>query len=214
MMDELDLLKKDWKKSENKFQQVTELEIYKMIHKKSSSIVKLILIISVVEVLFWIGINLLFADDKYFKTLKLYHIDLFIQVLTYVGYAVVATFIYLFYKNFKAISTTDTVKELMVSIIKTRKIVQYYVWYNLLMFALVFLVVVVFQFIYDPNLGVLINKGVNGSNPNLFWIITIIVYLFAFVISFGLVWLFYRIVYGLLMRKLYENYEELKKIDF
>jgi hypothetical protein len=46
-MKELDLLKKDWKKSTASFEQISELELYKMIHKKSSSIVKWILIISI-----------------------------------------------------------------------------------------------------------------------------------------------------------------------
>jgi hypothetical protein len=46
-MKELDLLKKDWKKSTVSFEQISELELYKMIHKKSSSIVKWILIISI-----------------------------------------------------------------------------------------------------------------------------------------------------------------------
>ncbi|MFT5964898.1 MAG: hypothetical protein ACI9L6_001650, partial [Flavobacterium sp.] len=35
-MKELDLLKKDWKKNENSFEQISETEIYQMIHKKSS----------------------------------------------------------------------------------------------------------------------------------------------------------------------------------
>ncbi len=39
-MDELDLLKKHWKKDETSFEQVSEKQIYKMIHKSSSSIVK------------------------------------------------------------------------------------------------------------------------------------------------------------------------------
>ena len=38
MMEELDLLKKDWKRNENSFEQVSEVDIYKMLHKKSSSI--------------------------------------------------------------------------------------------------------------------------------------------------------------------------------
>jgi DNA-binding CsgD family transcriptional regulator len=44
-------IKKDWQKSDNSFNQISETEIYKMIHKKSSSIVKWILIISILEVL-------------------------------------------------------------------------------------------------------------------------------------------------------------------
>jgi hypothetical protein len=49
-MKELDLLKKAWQNETHSFQQVTEGEIYRMIHKRSSSIVKWILIISIVEV--------------------------------------------------------------------------------------------------------------------------------------------------------------------
>ena len=52
-MKELDLLKKDWKKNSDSFEQISEKEIYKMIHKKSSSIVKWILIISILEISFW-----------------------------------------------------------------------------------------------------------------------------------------------------------------
>ena len=50
-MDELELLKKDWKKNDGQFKQVSENEIYGMLHKSSSSIVKWIFIISIVEFL-------------------------------------------------------------------------------------------------------------------------------------------------------------------
>jgi hypothetical protein len=40
-------------------------------------------------------------------------------------------FIYLFYKNYIRISTIASTKQLMKDILKTRKTVQYYVWYNL-----------------------------------------------------------------------------------
>jgi hypothetical protein len=36
----------------------------------------------------------------------------------------------------------------------------------------------------------------------------------AFLLLFvGLFWLFYRLIYGILLKKLYRNYHELKKID-
>ena len=63
-MKELDLLKKDWKKNENSFEQVSEKEIYKMIHKKSSSIVKWILIISILEFTILNLIGFLIPDEK------------------------------------------------------------------------------------------------------------------------------------------------------
>ena len=69
-MKELDLLKKDWQKNEASFEQVTEKDIYKMIHKKSSSTVKWILILSILELVLWsllsIGVNI----DDYFKKMK------------------------------------------------------------------------------------------------------------------------------------------------
>ena len=47
-MDDLDLLKKDWQKP-NAFEQISEQDIYGMLHKKSSSIVKWILLSSLIE---------------------------------------------------------------------------------------------------------------------------------------------------------------------
>ena len=64
MINELDLLKKDWKNKTN-FEQVTESDIYKMIHKKSSSIVKWILIISILEFFILNGISFLVNNEEY-----------------------------------------------------------------------------------------------------------------------------------------------------
>ena len=49
MTDELELLKKDWQKKEFNVPELSYEEIHKMIWKKSSSIVKWILIISILE---------------------------------------------------------------------------------------------------------------------------------------------------------------------
>src|SRR5690606_10162817 len=122
-MDELEILKKDWKKNGNVFDQVTEKEIYGMLHKRSSSIVKWILIISVLELLLWTGISFLTSDESYAKTLENYHLDTIMPIITIINYGVILFFIYLFFKNYKAINTTDTVQKLMQSILKTRKTV-------------------------------------------------------------------------------------------
>ena len=68
-MKELDLLKKDWQKNDA-FEQVSEVDIYKMLHTKSSSIVKWIFIISILEILLWTLISLIFNTDDYFKKIK------------------------------------------------------------------------------------------------------------------------------------------------
>lgn len=213
MTEELDLLKKAWEKDPHVYEQVTENQIYKMIHKRSSSIVKWILIISIAELIFWTWISFFTVDDTYLETLKMYHIDTLFKVLSVINYIILFIFIYMFYKNFKTISTTDTVKKLMRSIIKTRKTVQYYIWYNLAMFAVTFIIVVISQINYDPNINSVLENA-KDSNPKVFWIVIGLTYFVLFAVILGLFWLFYRLVYGFLMKRLLKNYEELKKIDF
>ena len=211
-MEELDLLKRDWKKNENAFPKITEKEIYAMLHKKSSSIVKWIFIISILEILFWSVISFFTADENYLKTLESYHIATLISIFTVINHVVILSFIFLFYINFKRINTTDNVKSLMKSILKTRKTVQYYIWYNLAMIGTIFITIMIASFMYDEKFTRIYK--VSGSDQSfMFWVLIIGSTIIFFAILFGLFWLFYRLLYGFLLRRLYKNYEELKKID-
>lgn len=209
-MKELDLLKKDWKKNENSFEQISEIEIYKMIHKKSSSIVKWILIISVLEVLLWTLISVCFNTDEYLK--KMNHLELvsYFKALTIFNYGVILAFIYLFYKNYIRITTTVATKQLMKDILRTRKTVQYYVWYNLGMAVLSLIIGFVIAIAYNPETSILNDQIAHNGKV---MAITIGVLFLTTVVFFGLFWLFYRLLYGILLRRLYANYKELKKID-
>lgn len=213
MMDELDILKKDWKKNENSYTQITEKEIYGMLHKKSSSIVKWILVISILEIAFWSVLGFFTADESYLKTLELYHLRDVMPIITTVNYAVILFFIYLFYKNYKTINTTDTVKQLMHTILKTRKTVQNYVWYNLIMTFLSMVLVVIFQLKYDPNIEKVFKNVSSTMDSNLFYLIVTFFYIIVILVVIGFIWLFYRLIYGILMKRLNNNYKELKKID-
>ena len=209
-MKELDLLKKDWQKSDNSFNQISETEIYKMIHKKSSSIVKWILIISILEVLLWTCLSFCFDSDDYL--IKLNHPELihYFEIFTYFNYGVILFFIYLFYKNYITISTTTSTKQLMSDILKTRKTVQYYVWYNLGMLVFGLFVGYIIAFAYNPEMDAF-KQQINNSAKIM--AITIAVLSIFSIALFGLLWLFYRLLYGTLLRRLYANYKELKKID-
>jgi len=210
-MEELDLLKKDWKKNTN-FNQVTETEIYKMLHKKSSSIVKWILIISVLEVILWFGISVVFNTDEYLATLKFENLKAVFTGLNYFNYGVILAFIFLFYRNYVNISTTASTKLLMNSILKTRKTVQYYVAYNLTMMVFSLLFGFFLAFNYNPQVEGLKAKLSDGNHTLLS--IFCVVFMIAFIAVFiGIFWLFYRLLYGTLLRKLKGNYAELKKID-
>ena len=45
------------------------------------------------------------------------------------------------------------------------------------------------------------------------WLIFIGGTLLALAILLGVIWLIYRVVYGILLRRLYKNYKELKKLE-
>ena len=151
-MKELDLLKKDWKKNADSFEQISEKEIYKMIHKKSSSTVKWILIISILEVIFWTVSNYFSSVDDMLIKIKHPEMIFFGDVLMYTNYAVVLFFIYSFYKRYKTISTVESTKLLMSNILKTRKTVQYYVWYNLGMIFITSIFSFFIGFVYNPEM--------------------------------------------------------------
>ena len=154
-MDELELLKKDWQKSDNTFEKKSSSDLYAMLHKKSSNIVKTLFYISLIELLFWICINTIpmFTSDGYKQKLDAMYSDAAFIGITIFTYAVILLFIYLLYKSYKNISVTDSARKLMKNILKTRKVIRYYVIYNL---AMVF-VSMVFGFVYtsghDPQLA-------------------------------------------------------------
>lgn len=209
-MDELELLKKDWNSGNAKFKNYSDSDIYPMLHKKSSSIVKTLFFISIGELLFWLLASLLpYILPSTFKE-KLdtsYENPLFIgfNILTYF---VVLLFIYLLYRSYKAISTTDNAKKLMESILKTRKVIKYYVGVNL---SLIFLAVPLsFYFEYNEN-PELHQQIVNASSQQMLVLYLCIVFIAG--VFLVLLWLFYRLIYGVLLKRLNRNYDELKKLE-
>jgi hypothetical protein len=200
-MKELDLLKKDWKKSENSFVPVSENEIYKMIHKRSSSIVKWIFVISIIEFVVLNGIGLLISDKH---PQDIYGIDKYINLFQILAYGINFFFMFLFYKNYRNISATSNTKKLMESILKTRKTVKYYIGCNLI--YLFFMISGVFTLV--------IFKNHYFDNKDTLKIIYASCAIFAVIlVIIGIVWVFYNFLYGFLLKKLKRNYAELKKMD-
>jgi hypothetical protein len=204
-MKELDLLKKDWQNN-NAFEQVSELEIYKMLHKKSSSIVKWILIVSILEFVILNGISLLLNDPKYDTFMRLHP---FISFLEKFNYGVIVVFIYLFYRNFKSISVLNSSKTLIKHILKTRKIVTYYIYWNIIIGG----ITGALSFTEGFNEGYNAGSKITGSNKTATLEVNCISIIFAALFIMGIIWLFYKLLYGRFLRKLKDNYNELKKID-
>lgn len=211
-MDELELLKKDWQTNSTRDEvKLSSKEIYPMMHKKSSSIVKTLFYISVAELLFWIIINSIpyFSSEEYRADLAaMYGNGGVLLGLTIFSYAVILGFVYLLYKSYKSISVTDNAKRLMESIIKTRKIIKYYVIYNLVMAFLSMTFGLYYTIYENPEVS---EQFAKFSDKQMF--ITMLIMVVAIAVFVLIFWVFYRIIYGILLSKLNRNYKELKKLE-
>ena len=212
-MDELELLKKDWQKREADLPKLSYDQIYKMIWKKSSSIVKWIFYISILEFIFWAGINIIFNDPDSIQELNDLHIHKVIMVLNVVNYAIILYFIYKFYTNYKKISFTDSSKKLMSTILKVKRTVTQYVWFNLIIFTTYLIINMYGVLLYGPEGKEIVEAASQDGNSTAFWAMVIAVSVVFTAVILFLIWLFYKLLYGILLKRLRENYNELKKLE-
>lgn len=213
MKDELELLKKDWQKEDSKYPKLTYNEIYKMILKKSSSIVKWIFIISLLEFAFWTLISFGLKDSESMQRFEEYDADLIVIPLSIIGYLILAYFFYLFFRNYQRISVTDNAKLLMENIIKTRKTVKHYVLFNLIYLVITTIIFTIIQFNKDQLVIDKISAATQNGEALKFYAITIGAIIILLVLVIGLLLLFYYLIYGLLLKRLNRNYKELKKLE-
>ena len=220
MMDDLELLKKDWQKKEMNHPKLSYNDIHKMLWKKSSSIVKWILIISIMEILlpqvvylfpsFWSSDGMLFYNNLGLTSPLLF--------LSVIYYGVVLYFILQFYKRYKEISVLDNAKNLMGKIIKTRKTVKNYVFFSLSMILLFFMTVVFYIYIDDDfiktiELSAKDISEISKEKLENIKLLSMVIFTTVGVLFTLLVGFIYFLLYGLLLKKLNRNYKELKRLE-
>ena len=133
-----------------------------------------------------------------------------------INYIIFIGFIYIFYRNHRLIKVTDSLKELMKNILKTRKAVKYFVIYNVGANALFMLSMNIYYYFNKDELFKVISQNYEGleavskeSFSSVFFISQLVVGL----LFIGFILVFYRIIYGILLKRLQRNYKELKKIE-
>lgn len=206
-MEELELLKRDWKKQENVLPKLSYKEIYPMILKKSSSMVKWIFIISVLEFLLWTSIDVVFRLSGKFDNFEELGLKGFSIISTILSYSILLYFIVRFYLNYKSIQATDSAKVLMKNILNTRKTVKYYVWFNIGFLTLTTIALVTYLTFFTDQYA----KQASENDVSVWLIIISTIIVLGVAIAF--VALFYRVIYGILTRRLKNNYKELEQLD-
>ncbi|WP_242085214.1 hypothetical protein [Aestuariivivens sediminis] len=212
-MDELEVLKKDWNKQDQRFRKLSYGEIYKMILKKSSSIVKWIFIISLLEFVFWFVISFLLKGTSVSRKVEALEMDHILIPLSVVSYIILIYFFYLFYKNYRNISATDNTKSLMENILKTRRTVKYYVIFNLVALVIGTVIGTFYALRHSPEFSEKMAIATSQDDTFKIYAGTVIAIVIALAITILFLLVFYYLIYGLLLKRLNKNYRELKKLE-
>jgi hypothetical protein len=214
MVDELEILKSDWKKRQQNLPKLSYNEIYKMLYKKSTTIVKWIFIISIAELIFWTSLSLITPQSTH-EVLDLLGLTKYLMIFNIIHYIIFIGFIVVFFKNYASIKVTDNTKQLMASILKTRKTVRFFVIYNVTGLALLLILLNLLYYFQGDLLFEYFSQenGVAYQDKETFMLSFYIVNIIFGIVMLGLVLLFYRIVYGIFLKRLKKNYNELAKIE-
>ncbi|GAA5086610.1 hypothetical protein GCM10023210_08660 [Chryseobacterium ginsengisoli] len=216
---DLDSFKKTWQEQPVQ-EKYDNKEILQMLNRKSRNYVKYIFWISVFEFFFFsvMGIFYFFQGDEtngflsYLEKLgarktpevenSFDNIYLILKILSLV---VTAYFVYKFYQNYRKIRIEENLKGLITRIIKFKKTVNAFILISILLLVAFTSIFTIFIF-YSLN-----SQNIEPKNSEL------IIFVIGIVLTTGLsallIWLYYRLVYGIIMKKLDKNLIQLKEID-
>ena len=204
-MDELELLKKDWKENKSDdFKNYTEQELFAMTKKRSVSIAKWVFIIALLELGFWFLIGYLASSSEDSKHEDIPFVDGIFNVMDIISILLPFVFIgSLLYLNFK-IRTEENPKKLMEKILLMKKCIQWYI--RIFLGEIVVFFIISMILIFYTRYHILEGEELVA----LFVSVMLIVFIFIFVLFLRFI---YHLVYGKLLHKLKQNYEELSRME-
>lgn len=216
---DIDSFKKTWQ-DQKVPPKYSSAEIEAMLNKSSRNYVKYILWISIAEFLIFVCLNIYYTfvgdDSKNFMSflgrlgvqdnIKLQadfaHLYFGLKIISLI---LTAFFVVKFYLNYRRIHVEANLKKLILQIIRFKKTVNLFILANVLL--LIFFTAVFTVFIFT----VLAEQSIHLNNPTLIGFVTGLLVMTA--ISVLLIWVYYRLVYGIILKRLGKNLSELQKID-
>ena len=216
---DLDSFKETWQQQPVQPKYNTS-EIESMLNKSSRNYVKYILWISVVEFILILIANLYYTflgedtadlmsvlgklginnSSNFESTISQLYF-----VLKMVSLGLTGIFVFLFYQNYRKIKIESNLKKLILQIFTFKKTVQLFILANIGLVILFTLILGLFTFL------VLAEQNIALTNPTLIGFITGLALTMG--ISVVLIWIYYRLVYGFILRRLGKNLEQLQNIE-
>ncbi|MCQ4034238.1 beta-carotene 15,15'-monooxygenase [Kaistella montana] len=216
---DLDNFKKTWQEQmvQPKY---NSTEIEAMLNKSSRNYVKYILWISIAEFLVIFCMNLYYAfigDDtnsfisilgklgvKSTTGLENGFSNLYLGMKT-ISLVLTAFFVVKFFQNYRKINVESNLKKLILQIINFKKTVNLFILANIFLIILFTVILTAFTFM------ILSQQNIHLNNPTLIGFLVGTIVMMG--ISVVLIWVYYRLVYGIILKRLGKNLEELQRID-
>ena len=216
---DLDNFKKTWQEQDI-LPKYDSTEIEAMLNKSSKNYVKYILWISIAEFLVILCMNFYYAflgnDRNSLMSIlsrlgiknttsledNFTHLYFYLKV---VSLLMTAFFVVKFFRNYRKINIESNLKKLILQIINFKKTVNFFILANILLIILFTVVLLA------VTLTVLSQQNIHLNSP------TLIRFLVGTIVMMGisvvLIWVYYRLVYGIILKRLGKNLEELQRID-
>lgn len=212
---DIDSLKQQWQaqKISNPY---SHSEILNLLNKKSRNYVKYILWVNVIEFLIILGSHLLVdKHHSFFKIMENLDItvtDTLVQqynaiyiTMQVVSLLVTGFFIFKFYFGYKGIKIEENLKQFILKIIYFRKTVNLFIFINIVLFIIYVITLVGFVIGYSSFQNIEIE-----SARALRFIVTLSI---GIGLCITLALIYYRIVYGILVKRLGKNLKQLQEMD-
>ena len=205
-MKDLKQLKEKWAQ-QNFEKQYSKEELNGFLRKKSTYSIKWIFYLSIAEFLVYMGLPLFspnyIESFAYYKSLQLFGFSIFITIT---GYILLLYFMWRFFKNYRKITVTSSVKEHLSTILSTRRAVNQYFYANVGLLLIFTFVVFVRAFQMESSL-----IGLEQEDISFLIICFVIGIVVALVL--GLYGLLYYFVYGRFLKPLKRNEKELRQLN-
>ncbi len=216
---DLDQFKESWQE-QNSTTKYNQTEILQMLNRKSRNYVKYILWVSIIEFVFVVAMNIYYfsteTETENFSqilsrlgvksdTLAINGMENIYTFIKILSIAIIVVFVVVFYIDYKKINIENSLKQLITRIINFKKAVNYFIYTNIL-----FLIFATALFLYNI-FHIANSQNINIDNSTLVGLGVGVFVGLAF--SILLIWLYYKLVYGIIISRLSKNLEQLKVIE-
>lgn len=216
---DIEQLKSAWK-DQPTADKYGQRDILQMLNRNSRNYVKYIFWISAAEFLVFLllGIAYIFQDDADSSFIRLMqrlglkdtvqlrmnfeHLYFLMKVISLL---VTGIFVVRFYLNYRKIRVEDNLRQFIQKIIRFRRTVHIFIASNLalVLIYIITLAIFVMRSIKDQHIT-LQNSTTTGL---------IVGFVISTLLGLALIWLYYRLVYGLIIKKLERNLAQLREIE-